>query len=77
MYTLEKDNGRVDALSRRLDYIATKDISQELILRQEKDGSLTPVKQLTTVMQIFQKDIVPRIKEAYTGDPLAIELRKD
>ena len=44
LYTLGKENGRADALSRRLDYIATKDISQELILRQEKDRSLTLAK---------------------------------
>ena len=33
LYTLRKDNRRADALSRRSDYIATKDVSQELILR--------------------------------------------
>ena len=44
LYTLGKDNKRADALSRRLDYIIIKDVSQELILKQEKDRSLTLVK---------------------------------
>ena len=76
LYTLGKDNRRADALSRRSDYIVTKDVSQELILKQEEDGSLTPVKQLATVMQIFRKDIGSGIREAYIEDPLATKLRK-
>ena len=40
MYTLGKDNGRADALSRRSDYIAKKDIINKAILRQEKDRTL-------------------------------------
>ena len=77
LYTLGKDNRRVDALSRRLDYIVTKDISQELILKQKEDGSLTPVKQLATVMQIFRKDTDSKIRKAYAGDLIVVELRRD
>ena len=76
LYTLGKDNGRADALSRRSDYIVIKDVSEELILRQEKDRSLTLIKQLAIVMQIFGYDIGPEIRKAYNEDPLARELRK-
>ena len=42
IYTLEKDNGRADALSRRTDYVEEKDIINKVIFRQEKDRLLVP-----------------------------------
>ena len=44
LYTPRKNNGRADALNRRLDYIVIREVSQELILKIEDDGSLIPLK---------------------------------
>ena len=40
LYTLGKDNGRADALSRRHDLAGLKTINESAILRINKDGSL-------------------------------------
>jgi hypothetical protein len=42
VYTLGKDNGRADALSRRSDYIKTKEIFNHSILKKNADGTLSP-----------------------------------
>ena len=34
MYTLGKDNGRADALSRKSNYIANKDVINKVIFKQ-------------------------------------------
>ena len=64
-------------MSRRLDYIVTKDVSQEPILKQGIDRSLIPVKQLAIVIRIFQHNTSSKIREAYKEDLLAKELRKN
>jgi hypothetical protein len=46
VYTLGKDNGRVDAFSRRLDIAGTKEITKSTILKTYEDGSLGPLKGL-------------------------------
>jgi hypothetical protein len=46
MYIPRKDNGRADALSRRLDIAGTKKITKSTILKTYKDGSLEPLKEL-------------------------------
>ena len=40
VYTLGKDNGRVNTLSRRTDYIEEKDVTDKAIFRQEKNRLL-------------------------------------
>jgi hypothetical protein len=40
VYIPGKDNGRADALSRRLDIAGTKEIIKNLILKFNEDGSL-------------------------------------
>jgi hypothetical protein len=42
VYILGKDNGRADALSRRSDYIKTKEIFNYSILKKNADGTLSP-----------------------------------
>jgi hypothetical protein len=46
MYTLRKDNGRVDALSQQSDIARTKKITKFTILKIYKDRSLEPLKGL-------------------------------
>jgi hypothetical protein len=46
VYTPEKDNSRVDALSRWLDITGTKEITKSTILKIYKDRSLGPLKGL-------------------------------
>jgi hypothetical protein len=46
VYTPGKDNGRADALSRRLDIAGTKEITKSTILKIHEDGSLGPSKGL-------------------------------
>ena len=52
MYTLGKENGRVDALSRRLDIVGTKEIINTAILRINKDRSLGPARTLNILLNI-------------------------
>ena len=52
MYTLGKENSRVDALSRRLDIIGTKEIINTTILRINKDRSLELAKILNILFNI-------------------------
>jgi hypothetical protein len=46
VYTLGKDNSRVDALSQQLDIARTKEITKSTILKIYKDRSLGPLKGL-------------------------------
>ena len=75
-YTPGKDNGRADALSRRSDHMQMKDITTQPILKQENDGSLVPVRNLATTMQVTTH-AVPDLKEAYKNNNLAGQLRKE
>jgi hypothetical protein len=50
MYTLEKDNGRVDALSRRTNIAGTKEITELMILKIQEDGLLGPVKTISNLI---------------------------
>jgi hypothetical protein len=52
VYTLEKDNSRADALSRRHDIAGTKEVIDTAILKINKDGSLGPARTLNLIMQI-------------------------
>ena len=52
MYTLGKDNGRADALSRRLDIVGTKEIINTAILRINKDRFLELVRTLNILLNI-------------------------
>jgi hypothetical protein len=56
-YTLGKDNGRADALSRRSDYIKEKAIFNQSILRRNVNGSLSPnVHEINTIARIVEDD---------------------
>jgi hypothetical protein len=50
MYTLGKDNGRADALSRRSDIAGTKEITKSTILKVNQDGSLGLAKTINNIM---------------------------
>jgi hypothetical protein len=50
VYTLRKDNGRVDALSCRTDIAGTKEITELTILKIQEDGLLGPVKMISNLM---------------------------
>jgi hypothetical protein len=52
LYTLGKDNGRADALSRRSDLAGTKTINKFAILRKNTDGSLGPSQQINNTMLV-------------------------
>ena len=74
-YTPGKDNGRADALSRRSDYMATKEITEHSILRQNPDGSLSPNKQqIFMATRIIGENLRPRLQEAYEDDELVKKL---
>ncbi len=75
LYTPGKDNGRVDALSRRTDHMESKDITEKPILKQERDGSLVLVQSLAATTRITVQDIALTLKEGYVNDNLAIQLR--
>lgn len=56
-YTPGRDNGRADALSRRIDYMETKEIFEYNILKTNKDGSLSAnVKDFGHVLRVLQDD---------------------
>jgi hypothetical protein len=52
LYTLGKDNGRADALSRRSDLASKKTINKFAILGINKDRSLGPSQQLNNIMLV-------------------------
>ena len=71
-YTLGKENGRADALSRRSNYIENKDSNERAILRQENDGSLVPNTQtLATIAKIEEPSMINKIIKAYNEDEQA------
>ena len=55
MYILEKENGKVDALSRRSDYMETKKSFNHSILKVNNDKSLSTNKhELNTILRILR-----------------------
>ena len=52
MYTLEKDNSRANALSRRHDIAETKEIIDTAILKVNDDGLLELARTLNLLMRI-------------------------
>jgi hypothetical protein len=63
VYTLEKDNGRADALSRRHDIAGTKLITDSALLKFNKDGLLGLAKMLNQIMKIAS-DVLEELQEA-------------
>ena len=55
-YTPRKENGRADALSRRLDLIEGKEVTDTLILR-EQNGALVYIKHLAATLHITKLGI--------------------
>lgn len=56
-YTPGKDNGRADALSRRIDYMEGKEAIQHSILQTNQDGTLSArVQEFNTVLRIMRDD---------------------
>jgi transposase InsO family protein len=59
LYTLGKENGRADALSRRHDLAGEKTIDKFAILRKNSDGSLGPSQQLNLTMVVQGEHHIP------------------
>jgi hypothetical protein len=74
VYTLEKDNGRADALSRRHDIARTKEITNTAILKFNKDGLLGPAKTLNLLIKVTYNEVLEELQEAiikqYYNDPV-------
>jgi hypothetical protein len=74
VYILGKDNGRVDALSRRLDIAGTKEITKSTILKIYEDGSLGPSKGLRRLKMSIGIEVPEELQEAiirqYHDDPV-------
>jgi hypothetical protein len=64
VYTLEKDNSRVDTLSRQLDITKTKEITKSIILKTYKDGSLGPLKGLWRLKISIEIKVLEELQEA-------------
>jgi hypothetical protein len=64
VYTLGKDNSRVDALSRRLDIAGTKEITKSTILKIYEDGSLGPLKGLRRLKISIRIKVPKELQEA-------------
>ncbi|CAG5136913.1 uncharacterized protein ALTATR162_LOCUS7 [Alternaria atra] len=64
VYTLGKDNGRADALSRRHDIAGTKEIINTAILKVNKDGLLGPAKTLNNLMMTIAHEVPEELQEA-------------
>ena len=56
VYTLGKENGKADALSRRHDIAGTKTIIKQLILKINKDGTISLAHEINILMKI-RKDV--------------------
>ena len=63
MYTLGKENGRADALSRRHDIAGTKSITDSALLKFNEDSSLGPAKTLNQIMKIAS-EVPEELQEA-------------
>jgi hypothetical protein len=88
VYTLEKDNGRVDALSRWHDIAGTKEITDTAILKFNEDGLLGLAKTLNLLMKVTYNEVLEELQEViikqhydnpvhgYSGITWTIELIK-
>jgi hypothetical protein len=63
VYTLGKDNGRADALSRRHDIAGTKEIINTAILKVNNDETLGLARTLNAVLAI-RNDVLEELQEA-------------
>jgi hypothetical protein len=63
VYTLGKDNGRVDALSRRTNIAGTKEITESTILKIQEDGSLRPVKTISNLIIKIGINVLEELQE--------------
>jgi 16S rRNA A1518/A1519 N6-dimethyltransferase RsmA/KsgA/DIM1 with predicted DNA glycosylase/AP lyase activity len=63
VYTLEKDNSRVDALSRRTNIAGTKEITKLTILKIQEDGLLRPAKTISNLMIKIGIDVLEELQE--------------
>jgi hypothetical protein len=63
MYTLGKDNSRVDAFSWRLDIAGTKEITKSMILKIYEDGSLGPLKGLWRLKMSIRIKVPKELQE--------------
>jgi hypothetical protein len=61
VYTLGKDNGRVDALSRRSDIAGTKEIINSTILKVYQDGSLGPAKEINNLIMSIGVEVLEEL----------------
>jgi hypothetical protein len=52
VYTLGKDNGRADTLSRRYNVIGKKTNVCMLLLQENQDGTLGPSKEICAILRI-------------------------
>jgi hypothetical protein len=64
VYTLGKDNSRVDALSWQLDIARTKEITKSIILKIYKDRSLGPLKGLWRLKISIRIKVPKELQEA-------------
>jgi hypothetical protein len=65
VYILGKDNGRADALSRRSDYIKTKEIFNYSILKKNADGILSPNIYKFNVIQTVVEDLIEEFPDEF------------
>jgi hypothetical protein len=63
VYTLGKDNGRADALSRRSDIAGTKEITNDTILKIQEDGSLRPAKTINNLIISIGVEVPEELQE--------------
>jgi hypothetical protein len=60
VYTPRKDNSRVDALSRRLDIVGTKEIINTIILKVNSDGLLGLAYKINALL-IVRNDVLEEL----------------
>jgi hypothetical protein len=63
VYTLEKDNGRADALSRRTNITGTKKITKLTILKIQEDRSLRPAKIISNLIIKIGINVLEELQE--------------
>jgi hypothetical protein len=63
VYTLGKDNGRADALSRRTDIAGTKEIINTAILKVNNNGSLGLAYEINTLLTV-RNDVLEELQNA-------------
>jgi hypothetical protein len=63
VYTLGKDNGRADALSRRTDIAGTKKITNSTVLQIQEDGSLGPARIINSLTMQIGINVLDELQE--------------